>query len=63
MPHSARWRLGRYCIGWQDEVPPFTGGLIDEFTVGSFVVRRETLAAVVVAEFEQIQREATPACA
>jgi hypothetical protein len=40
-------------------VPPFAGGLIDEFTVGSFVVRRETLAAVVVAEFEQIQREAT----
>ena len=39
-------------------VPPFAGGLIDEFTVGSFVVRRETLAAVVVAEFEQIQREA-----
>jgi hypothetical protein len=39
-------------------VPPFADGLIDEFTVGSFVVRRETLSAVVVAEFEQI-REAT----
>jgi hypothetical protein len=38
-------------IGRQDGTP-FAGRLIDEFTVGSLIVRRETLAAVLVAGFE-----------